>query len=317
MTINWQTTAFLFPGQGSQSVGMCKELAAAYPAAAETFEEANAILGYDLKGLCFDGPEERLNDTLHTQPAMFVAGIAVLRALNSHFDAPLKPQFTAGHSLGEFTALVAAGALSFEDGLKLVHKRASLMKAAGEESPGAVAALLGLEIDAVSEVCQAAQTATGGIVVVANDNCPGQVVISGSESALDKALELAQERGAKRAVKLPVSVAVHSPLMESANADFAQAVNAANIAAPTVPVIANVTAQPLTSAEAIRAELTSQLTGSVRWTSSIQTMLAAGTENFIELGPGGVLKGLMKRIDRSANSLSLENPEDIRKVVEA
>lgn len=306
-------TAFLFPGQGSQAVGMSKTLAETYPIVKHTFEQANDILGYDLATLCFEGPAEQLNETIHTQPALFVAGAATFRALNEKF--PSAPAFVAGHSLGEFTALVASGALTFEDGLRLVHKRASLMQDAGEKSPGAVAALLGLDIETVKSLCVDAQNLTGEVVVLANDNCPGQVVISGSNLALDKALELATERGAKRAVKLAVSVAVHSPLMKAAGEEFKVAVEQTPLQTPQIPIVANVTAQPLTDVEAIRQELAEQITSSVRWTESIQTMLAEGVDTFVELGPGGVLKGLLKRIDRSANGFSIETPDDVEKFI--
>jgi [acyl-carrier-protein] S-malonyltransferase len=304
-------TAFLFPGQGSQKVGMTHALAQAYPVVAQTFQQADAILGYSLSGLCFEGPEDNLNQTVHTQPALFVAGVATLRALQSHLDGAARPAYVAGHSLGEFTALVAAEALTFEDGLRLVQKRAQLMKQAGEQSPGAVAALLGLEIEAVRALCQEASQATGSIVVVANDNCPGQIVISGAVEALDKALELATAQGAKKAMKLAVSVAVHSPLMQTAGQEFAQAVAATPIQAPQTPVIGNVTAQPLTSVEAIRDELTRQITASVLWTDSVQTMLGAGVTRFVELGPGGVLVGLVKRISRDASRVSIETPDEL------
>lgn len=316
MTIDWQTTAFMFPGQGSQQVGMSKALAETYPIVKETFQQADTILGYALSDLCFNGPAETLNDTLHTQPAVFVAGVATLRALNTQLDQPARPAFVAGHSLGEFTALVASGALSFENGLKLVQTRASLMKVAGEQSPGAVAALLGLDTDAVQAVCADARTATGEIVVLANDNCPGQVVISGNEKALDYAVQLAQERGAKKAVKLAVSVAVHSPLMQSASDQFNIAVADTLLETPLIPIVGNVSAQPLSDVPAIRDELTHQLTASVRWTESVQNMRAQGVETFVELGPGGVLKGLLKRIDRAATGISIETPEELSAFVQ-
>lgn len=312
MAHDWQKTAFLFPGQGSQKVGMSLELAEAYPIVQETFHTADRILGYALSELCFRGDEAQLNDTLHTQPALFVAGVATLRALHQELGTRAQPAFVAGHSLGEFTALVAAEALSFEDGLKLVHKRASLMKEAGEKSPGAVAALLGLEIDTVRALCAEASHATGEIVVVANDNCPGQIVISGSNAALEKALELATAQGAKRAVKLAVSVAVHSPLMQTAAEAFAEAIMATPIADPLIPVIGNVSAKPLTSRAALQAELATQLTSSVLWTGSVQTMVEAGVTTFVELGPGGVLVGLVKRIARDSQRFSIETPAELK-----
>lgn len=311
--MNWQQTAFLFPGQGSQAIGMGRALAEAYPVVQQTFEQANAILGYDLAQLCFEGPAELLNETIHTQPALYVAGAAAFRAFSE--TIPAAPAFVAGHSLGEFTALFAAGALTFEDGLRLVHQRASLMRDAGQKSPGAVAALLGLEVAVVQELCAEAQQATGEIVVLANDNCPGQVVISGSHFALDKALTLATERGAKKAVKLAVSVAVHSPLMQAAGEAFKAAVDETPLHPPHIPVVANVSAQPVTDVDSIRHELSVQITSPVRWTESIQAMLAAGVHTFVEMGPGGVLKGLIKRIDRSAAGFSIEIPEDIEKLV--
>ena len=303
--------SFLFPGQGSQQVGMSKALAEAYPVVAETFQAADDLLGYGLADLCFNGPQEKLDETVYTQPALFVAGVATLRAINEQLGGAAAPAFVAGHSLGEFTALVAANAISFEDGLKLVQKRAELMRDAGEKSPGAVAALLGLDIDAVRNVCEDASTASGEVVVVANDNCPGQVVISGSDAALDKALELASEAGAKRAVKLAVSVAVHSPLMQSAGEEFAEAVDATTINDPEIPVVGNVTAKALTTTSDIQDELKRQITSSVLWNDSMQTMLAEGVDTFVELGPGAVLVGLMKRIDRSAKRVSIETPDDI------
>jgi [acyl-carrier-protein] S-malonyltransferase len=317
MSVEWKTTAVLFPGQGSQKVGMGKELASAYPIVAETFAEADSILGYNLTQLCFEGPEETLNETLHTQPALFVAGVAAWRALVQKLGSEPQPGFAAGHSLGEFTALVAAGALAFEDGLRLVRRRAELMKEAGEKSPGAVAALLGLEIDAVRELCADASAASGETVVVANDNCPGQIVISGSSAALDQALGLATERGAKRAVKLAVSVAVHSPLMKPAGEAFAQAVEATPIQDPKIPIVGNVTATSLTTADAIREELKAQITASVLWRPSIELMLAQGINTFIELGTGDVLIGLVKRISRDATRINIENPTQLENFVSA
>jgi [acyl-carrier-protein] S-malonyltransferase len=285
---------------------MAQDFVETYPVARETFEEADSIFGFALSKLCFEGPEEELNDTINTQPALYVSGIAILRVLQREFpDA--KPAFVAGHSLGELTALAGAGAMSFEDGLRLVRERGRLMKEAGVKSPGAMAALLGLDADAVHELCAKAAEQTGGVLVLANDNCPGQIVISGDDSTLEKGLELAKEAGAKRAVKLAVSIAAHSPLMESASQDFRKALDATTFLTPQMPVYANVTAAPLTSVEAIRDELGNQLIHSVRWTESVTAMIGAGAQRFIELGPKDVLSGLLKRIDRNALAISLNS----------
>ena len=311
---DWSTTAFLFPGQGSQVVGMGQDLAAAYSMAKQTFEEADAILGIPFSKLCFEGPEEELNDTLNTQPSLYICSIAILRVLQGELD-DLNPISTAGHSLGEFTALTAAGALSFPDGVRLVRERARLMKWAGEQHPGGMAALLGLDADKVTEVCAQATKETGRPVVMANDNCPGQVVISGDNTALERAIELATEAGAKRAVKLAVSVAPHSPLMEAASVQFREALSKTMFHTPRVPVYGNVNAQPLTTVAEIRAELDQQLTHSVRWTDSVRAMIAAGAERFVELGPKDVLCGLLKRIDRSKPCISLNSVQAVRQFI--
>ena len=302
------STAFLFPGQGSQHVGMGLELYQQLPTARAVFDQADAQLGFALSALCFEGPEEQLTDTINQQPALFVASMAMWQAMG---DDPLgpdgngwpKPAFVAGHSLGEFSALAAAGALSFSDGLKLVRRRGELMKAAGECEPGAMAAILALDVRAVENICNQASELTGRPVQVANDNCPGQVVISGDDVALPKAMELAQVAGARKVVKLPITIAAHSSLMVSAAAEFAQMVDETPIQPPRVPVIANVTAEPLVTPAAIREELKAQLTSAVAWTASINYLIQQGVDTFVEVGPGDVLLGLVKRIDRKAKRM--------------
>ena len=304
--VNWSKTVFMFPGQGSQAAGMGKDLADSIPAAQSVFDEADAILGFKLSELCFSGSEEELGKTINTQPAVFTTGIATLRALQTLLPAA-KPAMTAGHSFGEITALVAADALTFADGLKLARERGRVMKEAGERSPGAMAALLGLEIDAVRQLVARASEQTGGVLVVANDNCPGQVVISGDSETLDAALPIASEMGARRAMKLAVSIAAHSPLMASAAEEFRAILADTPFQTPRVPVYANLSAAPLTNPEAIREELGNQLTDGVRWTESVQNMITAGAELLLEFGSKDVLTGLLKRIDRSARGVPLNS----------
>jgi [acyl-carrier-protein] S-malonyltransferase len=312
---DWAKTAFVFPGQGSQVVGMGKDIAEMYPEAGAVFQRADELLGFSLSNLCFNGPEDQLNDTINTQPAIYVYGIAVWQVLQRQVPSAY-PSFTAGHSFGELTALTIADAVTFEDGLRLVRERGRVMKLAGEKSPGAMAALLGLEVDAVRDLCKRAAEQTGGILVLANDNCPGQIVISGDNSTLEVGLNLAKEAGAKRAVKLAVSIAAHSPLMESASDTFKQALANTDFKSPKVPVYANVSAKPLTSVDDIRQELNMQLTSPVRWTESVQAMIAAGAELFVELGPGDVLCGLLKRIDRSRTGIALNNAASLQQFIQ-
>jgi [acyl-carrier-protein] S-malonyltransferase len=302
------STAFLFPGQGSQFVGMGQPLAQASAAARQTFQEADECLGIALSTLCWEGPEAELTDTVNAQPALLTHSIAALRALHEKLGA-FTPAFMAGHSLGEISALVAAGALEFEDGLDLVRKRGEVMKAAGQRAPGGMAAMLGLDAPVLDEVCAEARALTGGVVQVANDNCPGQVVISGDQASLDKAMENAKARGAKRAIKLPVSIAAHSPLMQSAVADFTRAVEAVPFISPIPPVVGNIHAQPLTDPNALRVELPAQLTSPVRWTDSVRYLLGQGITTFVELGPKDVLTGLLKRIDPNARGLAIGAPD--------
>ncbi|HEX6385299.1 MAG TPA: ACP S-malonyltransferase [Anaerolineae bacterium] len=304
------STAFLFPGQGSQHVGMGLELYTQLPAARAVFDRADAQLGFALSTLCFEGPEDELTDTVNQQPALFVTSMAMWQAMgdppgSGNHHSPV-PAFVAGHSLGEFSALVAAGALSFSDGLALVRRRGELMKAAAEREPGAMAAILALDVPAVQSICVQASELTGRPVQVANDNCPGQVVISGDETALAQAMELAQVAGARKVVKLPITIAAHSTLMVPAAAEFARAVDETPIQPSRLPVIANVTAQPLMTPAAIREELKAQLTSAVAWTASIRYLIQQGVNTFVEVGPGDVLLSLVKRIDRTTKRLKPE-----------
>lgn len=289
--------AFLFPGQGSQHVGMGYDLYQAQPVSRAVFDQADQLLGFSLSELCFNGPEDSLVDTVNQQPALLVTSVAMLRAMQAAGSA--EPHFVAGHSMGEFSALVAADSLSFADGLALVRRRGELMKEAGEKRPGAMAAILALDSSQVEAVCAQAGEKTGRPVQVANDNCPGQVVISGDETALFEAMTLAKEAGARKVVKLPISIAAHSELMRSAADSFAQVVDETPISPPRMPIIGNVSAQPLTTPAEIRAELKAQLTSPVRWTDSMGYLVQEGVDAVYEIGPGDVLLGLMKRIDRS------------------
>lgn len=273
------------------------------PEARAVFVEADACLGFSLSDLCFHGPEVRLTDTVNQQPALFTTSLAIHAALLAEGSAP--PDFVAGHSLGEFSALVTAGCLTFADGLALVRRRGELMQAAGEREPGAMAAILGLELPLVAALCEQASGQNGRSVQIANDNCPGQIVISGDKGALETAVALALAAGARKAVVLPITIAAHSPLMASAAADFATAVDATPIAPPRIPIIGNVTAQPLTTPEAIRAELKAQLTASVLWTASMRYLIAQGVRTVVEVGPGDVLLSLMKRIDRQVERVTV------------
>lgn len=304
--VDLTTSAFVFPGQGSQVVGMGKDIAESYPVAAQTFAEADELLGYKLSSVCFEGSEADLNDTTNTQPALYVMGVAILRVIQAA-RPDIQPAMVAGHSLGELTALTAAGALPFADGVRLVQARGQLMAEAGQKSPGAMAAVLNLDAEAVRAVCAQASEQSGARLVLANDNCPGQIVISGDEAALEVGMELCKQAGAKRVVKLAVSIAAHSPLMESAQADFRKAVASANIAGALLPIIGNVHAAPLRTADDIREELANALTHPVRWTESVQAMRGYGITHFYELGPKDVLNGLIKRIDREATAVAVNS----------
>ncbi|HLO14257.1 MAG TPA: ACP S-malonyltransferase, partial [Anaerolineales bacterium] len=300
--------AFVFPGQGSQALGMGKELAETYPIAKETFEEANSLLGFALSQLMWNGPADELNETINTQPALYVHSVAVWRTFMIH-DRDFKPATVAGHSLGELTALTAAGALSFSDGLRLVRTRGELMKRAGELNPGGMAAILGVDIPTLDKVCAESNTADE-IVQVANDNCPGQVVISGHKGALERAIAGAKTAGAKRALPLQVSIAAHSPLMASIQDQWNEAVDACAMEKPQIPVVGNVHAKPLLTADELRADIKAQMQSRVRWTESVQLMQMNGIQAYVEAGSGEVLLGMIKRIDPSALRFPLGNPKD-------
>ncbi len=298
------TTAFVFPGQGSQFVGMGMQFMSLRPVFRGAFDRANEALGFDLKSLCLTGPEAELADTVNTQPAIFTHSIAAF--LMAEMSGELAtPAFVAGHSLGEISALCAAGAIAFEDGVRLTRERGRLMKLAGEQQPGGMAAIINLDAAALAEVCAEASAAIQPGVVIANDNCPGQIVISGGKEAVQRACELAKTRGAKRALPLNVSIAAHSPLMAGVSDAFKAVVAATPIAHAKVPLIANSSAQPITHPDDIRAELAAQLTSPVRWTESIRIMRAHGVTQFVELGPKDVLCGLIKRIDPEAGTMQV------------
>jgi [acyl-carrier-protein] S-malonyltransferase len=308
-------TAFLFPGQGSQEVGMGQDLVEAFPQARHIYEEADAILGFPLSRLCFDGPRETLDDTINTQPAIFVASLAALEVLRSEGKADAA--MVAGHSLGELAALVAAGAMDFGDGLRLVHERGRLMKLAGELSPGGMAAVLKMSDAEVEEACRGARDETGKAVQIANYNSPGQVVISGDKDALARAMELLKEKGGRRIIPLAVSIAAHSPLMACVVEEFRAAVDATPLRKPEMPVVANISARPLLSVDEIRDELAGQLTWPVRWTASVQWMIEQGVIRFVEVGPKDVLSKLVQRIDRHVEAVSIGDVESVRDFVEA
>ena len=286
--------AFVFPGQGAQFVGMGKDLYESNPLAKELFEKANDILGYRITDIMFDGTDEDLKQTKVTQPAVFLHSVISAICMGDEF----KPDMTAGHSLGEFSALVAAGALSFEDGLRLVYARAMAMQKACDAAPSTMAAIIGLADEKVVEVCQAVST-DDSVVVAANFNCPGQIVISGNVEAVKLACEKMKEAGAKRALPLNVGGAFHSPLMQPAKEELQKAIEQTEVKSPKCPVYQNVDALPHTDPEEIKANLIAQLTSSVRWTESVKHMIADGADDFTECGPGKALQGMIGRIDKT------------------
>lgn len=294
--------AFLFPGQGAQKVGMGKELTEKYAVARQTFEEADEALGFSLSKLCFEGPEDQLKLTEHTQPAILTMSVAAMRVLR---EKGIDCQFAAGHSLGEYSAHVAAGTLSFADAVRTVRNRGHYMQEAVPVGQGAMAAILGLEPAVVAEICK--EAAQGEVVQPANINSPGQIVISGSKAPVERAAELAKSRGARKTVMLPVSAPFHCPLMQPAQDRLAVDLRALTFNDPKFPVIKNIDAEQVTSGEAAREALIHQVTGSVQWESSMKTLISAGVDLFVELGPGRVLCGLMRQIDREKKCLNVED----------
>ncbi|MFQ3662534.1 MAG: ACP S-malonyltransferase [Chloroflexaceae bacterium] len=310
------TYAVLFPGQGSQFVGMGKALAAAAPVAAAVFAEADAILNLELSALCFNGPELELNDTANAQPAIFVASVAAWKTLREATATP--PAAVAGHSLGLYAALVAAGALQFADALRLVRARGLAMKAAGELAPGGMMAVLGQSRATVSQLCARAAQVTDAVITIANDNCPGQIVVAGDRRALEVFAALVQEQpGALPPTPLKVSVAPHTPLMQPALGSFLEVLAATPIEEPAIPVLGNVSADWLASAEAVRQELSEQLTREVRWADSMRRLVETGITTVVEVGPGKVLTGLMRAIDRRIGRVNFgDNPASLLELVD-
>ncbi|MBI2777023.1 MAG: ACP S-malonyltransferase [Chloroflexi bacterium] len=303
------SVAFIFPGQGSQAVGMAQALAAASPAAAEVFAEADSALGESISRLAWEGPEDTLNRTENAQPALLTASLAFLAALREHEAATghgVEPRYMAGHSMGQYSAMVAAGALSLEDGVELVRTRGRLMQASGSGRDGAMAALIGLDDAALPELI--AKASAHGVFGVANRNAPGQVVVSGERAAIEAGAEIAKALGAKRAIVLPVSVAAHSPLMAEAASEMRDVLTDVDFDDPEVALLANADARLLTTAEDCRRELVEHLTTGVDWVGAVERMAGDGVRTFIEVGPGRVLTNLIKRIDPAAEALPLDLP---------
>ena len=301
-------TSFVFPGQGSQFVGMGRDLYASSPAARAVFDEADKVLGYSLSKLCFEGPEEKLNDTEYAQPAILTVSVAYLEALREKLrerGEVLEPAFMAGHSLGEYTALVAAGSVSFADGLRLVAERGRLMKEDGERTPGGMAAVIGLSYESLVRVVQ--EASSEGVVVIANSNSPVQTVISGEVAALLKAMDLARKEGAAKVARLAISIASHSPLMQHAGMQLTHLINNIHLTDPLVPMVANVTGTVLRTAEDVKRELSDQLCKPVAWVASVRQMVEDGVGTFVEVGPGQVLSGLIRRISDDVQILKLDD----------
>jgi [acyl-carrier-protein] S-malonyltransferase len=300
-------TAYVFPGQGSQAVGMGQNLWQSSQQAKEVFEEADEALQFPLSRLCFEGPEDELRDTINAQPAILTTSIACLRTA-SEYGIPGKPALVAGHSLGEYTALVAANVIKFADAVKLVRERGRLMHEAGKARPGGMAAIIGLDEESLEEVCRE----TGS--QIANFNCSGQIVISGTRESLASSMDLAKARGAKRVVPLQVSGAFHSILMQPTVKGMAQAISQVAFDHPLIPIIANSTAKPLTSSDEVKEELLQQLCSCVQWQPSVQYMVDAGVSTFIEVGPGQVLSGLIRRINKEVQIHNISDLESIKAI---
>ncbi len=302
--------AHVFPGQGAQAVGMGRDLYDSYPVARAVFEQADEALDFSLSGICFEGPEDELRKTINTQPALVTVSFACLKAAQETGKGLPVPAFVAGHSLGEYTALAAAGALDFADTVRLARERGRLMHEAGLKQPGTMAAIIGLDESVLTEICQQTDTC------IANYNCPGQLVISGATTKIEQAMELAKEKGASRVVPLEVSGAFHSPLMQPAVDGMAEILPTITFRDPSIPIIANTTAQPMTTGETVRTELLDQLRNSVQWQRSMEYIISQGVTGITEIGPGRVLTGLMRRIDRNVETTNIGDAGAVKVLAE-